>query len=146
METPVIYAQSEEFEIGGSKVLKRNKKDEVTVITAGITLHEALKAYELLRKENIFIRVIDLYSIKPLDKKAIKEAAIETNALITVEDHYPEGGLGEAVITSLELPCKFKILAVKKLPVSGKPYELLKYEGISQENIVNEVKEMLKTK
>jgi len=146
METPVIYAQSEEFEIGGSKVLKRNKKDEVTVIAAGITLHEALKAYELLRKENIFIRVIDLYSIKPLDKKAIKEAAIETNALITVEDHYPEGGLGEAVITSLELPCKFKILAVKKIPVSGSPSELLKYEGISQENIVNEVKEMLRTK
>ncbi len=142
-DTPIIYPPSEEFEIGGSKVLKKNNKDVATIITAGITLHEALKAYEELAKEDIFIRIIDLYSIKPIDKKAINEAAIETKFIFTIEDHYPEGGLGEAVISALEQPCKFKIIAVKKLPVSGKPSELLEYEGISKDSIVKAVKEML---
>ncbi|MDD3520554.1 MAG: transketolase [Actinomycetota bacterium] len=146
MNTPIIYAPSEEFEIGGSKVLKKNHEDAATVITAGITLHEALKAYEELLKEDIYIRIIDLYSIKPIDKKTINEAALETKFIITVEDHYPEGGLGEAVISSLEHPCKFKIIAVKKLPVSGKPSELLEYEEISKDSIVNAVKEIIRTK
>lgn len=142
-DTPLIYSPSEEFEIGGSKILKRNDEDAATIITAGITLHEALQAYEELAKQDIHVRIIDLYSIKPIDKKAINEAAAETKFIITVEDHYPEGGLGEAVISALEQPCKFKIIAVNKLPVSGKPSELLEYEGISKEGIVKTVKEIL---
>lgn len=142
-DTPLIYSPSEEFEIGGSKILKRNDEDAATIITAGITLHEALQAYEELAKQDIHVRIIDLYSIKPIDKKAINEAAAETKFIITVEDHYPEGGLGEAVISALEQPCKFKIIAVNKLPVSGKPSELLEYEGISKEGIVKTVREIL---
>ncbi|MCL5771399.1 MAG: transketolase, partial [Actinobacteria bacterium] len=115
MDTPLIYPSTEDFIIGGSKILKKSKKDVAAVISAGITVHEALKAYEELRKEDIYIKVIDLYSIKPLDKKTINNAAFETKFIITVEDHYPEGGLGEAVICALEALCKFKILAVRKL-------------------------------
>ncbi|MHB1274390.1 MAG: transketolase C-terminal domain-containing protein, partial [Candidatus Humimicrobiaceae bacterium] len=109
---------------------------------AGITVHETLRAYEELKKEGIYIRVIDLYSIKPLDKKTINAAAVKTKFIITVEDHYAEGGLGEAVISALETPCKFKIFAVRKIPLSGKPSELLSYEEISKDSIVREVKKI----
>ncbi|MCL5069688.1 MAG: transketolase [Actinobacteria bacterium] len=143
METPLIYKSEEDFVIGGSKILKKSEKDIASVITAGITVHEALKAYEELKKEEIFIRIIDLYSIKPLDKKTINDAAIETKSIITVEDHYAQGGLGEAVISELETPCRFKILAVRKVPLSGKPYELLDYEEISKDSIIHEVKMLL---
>ncbi|MCE5330204.1 transketolase, partial [bacterium] len=142
MDTPLVYPPTEDFIIGGSKILKKSKKDIAAVISAGVTVHEALKAYEELKKEEIYIRVIDLYSIKPLDKKTINNAAIETRFIITVEDHYPEGGLGEAVISALEAPCKFKILAVRKLPLSGKPSELLNYEDISKDSIVREVRKI----
>ncbi len=102
---------------------------------------EALKAYEELKTQGITARVIDLYSIKPLDVATLKKAAKETNALIVVEDHYPEGGIGEAVSTALT---GFKTpvisLAVKKLPMSGKPTELLAYEEIDAEAIVKTVK------
>ncbi|MHB1347636.1 MAG: transketolase family protein, partial [Candidatus Humimicrobiaceae bacterium] len=140
MDTPLVYSHEEEFTIGGSKVLRESKKDIASVIAAGITLHEALNAYEELKKEGIYIRVIDLYSIKPLDKKTINDAAKKTKFLLTVEDHYAEGGLGEAVISALEVFCKFKILAVRKIPLSGRPSELLDYEDISKESIIREIK------
>lgn len=139
--TPVIYKNSEKFTIGGCKVLRQSAKDKVTVIGAGVTLHEALKAYEILQKENINIRVIDLYSISPLDIKTLKKAALETKAIITVEDHHPGGGIGEAVAAALS-GSKVYSLAVNKIPKSGKPDELLEYEGISASAIVKKVKQV----
>jgi len=144
METPVIYDSKEEFRIGGSKTIKSSNKDNVTVVGAGVTLHEALKAYGELEKENIKIRVIDLYSVKPLDCAALERAADETSAIIVVEDHYPEGGICEAVRSCLVgSNVNIYSLAVNKMPRSGKPSELLGYEEIDSDSIVNKVKEIL---
>lgn len=141
-ETPIIYRPEEEFPIGGNKVLRRSDKDIAAVIGAGVTLHEALEAYETLRGEGILIRVIDLYSLKPIDEEALRQAVGGTQSIITVEDHYPEGGLGEAVKSALT-PCPAPIyaLAVRKKPKSGKPQELLDYEEISRKGIVNKIRE-----
>lgn len=144
-DTPVLYTNAETFTIGGSKTIKSSKKDVVTVVGAGITLHEALKAYETLKKEGIVIRVIDLYSIKPLDVKTLEIAAKETKTLIVVEDHYEFGGIGEAVKSALSGTATPIIsLAVRKEPHSGKPQELLDYEEISSTAIVKKVKSLLK--
>ncbi|MFZ5453145.1 MAG: transketolase [Thermodesulfobacteriota bacterium] len=144
MATPVLYGPEEEFAIGGCKVLRRSDADAATVIAAGVTLHEALKAWEALQQEGINLRVIDLYSIKPLDLAALQSAAKETKVLITVEDHYPEGGLGEAVVSALALtPVPVHSLAVRRKPKSGTPAELLDYEEISAGAIVRKVKELL---
>ncbi|OGE18899.1 transketolase [Candidatus Daviesbacteria bacterium RIFCSPHIGHO2_02_FULL_41_10] len=143
-ETPILYKANEKFPIGGSKTLRESKSDKVTVIGAGITLHEALSAYEELRAKGIFIRVIDLYSISPLDNKTLKKAAKETEAIITVEDHHIAGGLGEAVAAALSGSGKpVYIMAVTKMPHSGKPDELLEYEGISAPAIVKQVKKVI---
>lgn len=143
-ETPVIYDNADTFPIGGSKTVKQSKNDAVTVIGAGITLHEALKAYEELQAEGITIRVIDLYSIKPLDVETLKKAGKETKAIITVEDHYEAGGIGEAVKSALsEEGIKIYSLAVKKMPRSGKPQELLDFEEISANSIVKKVKSLI---
>lgn len=138
-DTPVIYENEEKFTIGGSKVLRSSQQDVVTVIGAGITLFEALKAYEVLEKEGVRIRVIDLYSVKPLDIKTLEKAADETKGIITVEDHYPQGGIGEAVKSVLTGYNVFS-LAVNKIPRSGKPDELLEYEEINSRAIVKLVK------
>ncbi len=143
-ETPVIYDESEKFPIGGSKVLRENKSDRVTVIGAGITLHEALAAYDMLKEKGILIRVIDLYSVQPLDIRTITKAAKETKAVITVEDHHLAGGLGEAVAAALSETGKpVHILAVEKMPHSGKPNELIEYEGISANAICAKVKKVI---
>lgn len=143
-DTPILYGKEEEFVIGGSKVLRRSKGDLASVIAAGITLHEALHAYEELKKEGIPIRIIDLYSIKPIDRKNLEEAARETRAIITVEDHFVEGGIGEAVRSALaELAVPVHTLAVRKMPKSGKPAELLDYEKISRGAIIGKVKELI---
>ncbi|MEM1581073.1 MAG: transketolase [Candidatus Bathyarchaeia archaeon] len=139
-KTPVIYGNDEEFHVGGSKILRWSKNDEVTVVAAGITLHETLKAYEKLRAEGINIRVIDCYSVKPLDAETLIKVSEETKHIITVEDHYPEGGLGEAVAS---LGLKPHILAVRKMPHSGKPEELLAEQGIDSTGIVRKVKELI---
>jgi transketolase len=142
--TPVIYPSDEEFVIGGCKVLRKSDRDIATVIGAGVTAHESLKAYEALEREGLFIRVIDLYSIKPLDVKTLQEAARTTRAVITVEDHYAEGGIGEAVRSGLaNLPIRIYSLSVQKKPKSGKPEELLDYEEISKNAIIKKVKELL---
>ncbi|WP_353684712.1 transketolase [Thermodesulfovibrio sp. 3907-1M] len=141
--TPVIYNYDEEFPIGGSKVIKRSDKDLCTVIAAGITLHEALKAYEELKKRGIFIRVIDLYSVKPLDVETLKEALSETKAIITVEDHYPAGGIGEAVKSEVGSDRVYS-LACRKTPKSGTPEELLDYEEISAKAIVECINKLSK--
>ena len=144
MDTPILYDSNESFVIGGSRVLRRSDQDVATVIAAGVTLHEALKAYEELHKDGIPIRVIDLYSIKPLDEVTLREAASNTEFIVTVEDHYAEGGIGEAVRSALAaVPVPVTSLAVRKLPKSGKPEELLDYEGISHRGIVEKIKELL---
>jgi transketolase len=143
-ETPVIYAAHEEFPIGGSKVLRSTDNDPVTVVAAGITLHEALAAHDELGQEGILIRVIDLYSIKPADKATLKAAARVSQAILTVEDHFAEGGIGEAVrsvMADIDIPVY--CLSVHKMPKSGKPDELLEYEGISRNAIMRKVKEIL---
>jgi transketolase len=143
-ETPILYSAGEEFVIGGSKVLRKAGGDRVTVVSAGITLHEVLAAYEELKKEGIYIRVIDLYSIKPIDVSTLGEAARDTKAIITVEDHFAEGGLGEAVKSAFDATAiPIHLLAVRKMPASGKPAELLEYEGISRQAIIQKVKELL---
>jgi transketolase len=143
MATPIIYGPDEDFAIGGLKVLRQSNNDLVTVIGAGVTLFEALAAYDELKKEDVNIRVIDLYSIKPVDAAALLTAAQVTQALITVEDHYPEGGIGEAVRSALAPhPVPIYSLAVTQKPKSGKPTELLDYEAISRTAIVKLVKEI----
>jgi len=141
--TPVIYEGTEEFEIGGHKVLRQSERDRVAIIAAGITLFEALDAYALLTKEGIPVRVIDLYCVKPIDGTALIRSLGLAGAVITVEDHHPEGGLGEAVRSTLvgaEIPVYS--LAVRKVPRSGKAAELLDYEEISRRSIVMKVKEL----
>ncbi|MCE5312715.1 MAG: transketolase [Nitrospiraceae bacterium] len=144
-DTPVIYKSDDKFVIGGSKVVKQSENDAATVVAAGITLHEALAAYDILKTEDILIRVIDIYSIKPIDSTTLRRAAADTRAIITVEDHYAEGGLGEAVCSELSLLCvPVHCLAVTKMPKSGRPDELLNYEEISASAIANKIKSLLK--
>jgi transketolase len=146
-DTPILYRPDEVFPLGGSKLLRRSDRDRATVAAAGITLHEALAAYETLKKRGIMIRVIDLYSIKPIDGKTLRQAADETGAIITVEDHFAEGGIGEAVTAALaDRPVPVHILAVRKMPKSGKPDELLDYEEISGKAIVRTVISILDQK
>ena len=143
-DTPILYDTSEKFYIGGSKVLRKNQNDAVTVAAAGITVGEAIKAYEELRNEGIWVRVIDLYSVKPLDIATLQKAAEDTKAIITVEDHFAEGGLGESVTSALSgSNTPVYILAVRKMPKSGKSEELLDYEEISKTAIAKKVKEIL---
>jgi len=135
-KTPIIYKTTERFKIGGSKVLKWSKKDEATVVGAGVTVHEALKAYEELKKEGIMIRVVDAYSVKPIDSATMKKAAKETRKMIVVEDHY-EGGLGDAVADVIG---PVKRLFVNDYPRSGKPEKLMSKYGIDYKAIMKEVK------
>ncbi len=141
--TPIIYGPEEQFPLGGCKVLRTSSQDVATVIAAGVTLFEALAACDELNQEGIRIRVIDLYSIKPVDAATLMDAARVTKALITVEDHYPEGGIGEAVRSALAPhPVPVYSLAVTKKPKSGKPAELLDFEEISRQAIVRLVKQI----
>jgi len=143
-ETPVLYSENEQFVVGGSKTLKESEEDQVTLVTAGVTLPEALKAAEELNKEDIHVRVIDLYSVKPVDVETLKKAAHETRSIITIEDHYPEGGVGAAVREALaDVRSNVHSLAVTKIPRSGTPEELLRYEDIDAQAIVRKVKETL---
>jgi transketolase len=140
-KTPIIYPAHELFPIGGSKVVRRSDSDEVTVVAAGITLHEALKAYDQLKGEGVAIRVIDAYSVKPIDGQTLLEAARATGGrLVTVEDHWIEGGLGDATLEALAgagLPhLRVTKLAVTNMPGSGKPEELMAAAGIDASHIV----------
>jgi len=141
--TPVLYPPGEAFPIGGSKVLRKGAGDSVTVIAAGITVHEALKAREELKKEGIGLRVIDAYSIAPLDGATIVREVAETNGrAIVVEDHYAGGGLGDAVAQALAGRAVLRHLCVRELPRSGKPDELLEKYGISARHIAGAAKEL----
>ncbi len=142
--TPVIYGAAETFEIGGLKVLKKSGGDRLCVIGGGVTLFEALAAYDELKKDGVPIRVIDLYCVKPIDGARLMEALSGLSIVVTVEDHHPEGGIGEAVRSALAAPTiTVHSLAVRKVPKSGSPSELLDYEEISRSAIVKKVKELL---
>jgi transketolase len=141
-KTPVIYGPDERFTIGGSKVLRQSAADVAAVIAAGVTVFEALKAYDQLQADGIAIRVIDAYSVQPIDAATIVEAARATaGAVITVEDHYAAGGIGDAVSEALA-PVGFgaRRLAVREIPRSGQPEELLDRYGISASHIVDAVR------
>jgi transketolase len=145
--TPVLYEPDEEFEIGGSRVLRSSDEDEVAIVGAGITVHEALKAAVLLAEEGIAVRVVDLYSIKPLDGETLLAAAEATDGrLVTVEDHWPEGGLGEAVRSAFadaDDPPHVLSLAVSEMPGSAKPEELLAAAGIDAAHIAAAARRIL---
>ena len=146
-KTPILYSKDEKFPMPGFKVVRQSPQDRVTVIGAGITLHEALKAADELKSQGTAIRVIDLYCVKPIDGKAIAEQIQATGGrLVTVEDHWPEGGVGEAVLSALAqagvAPTKSRLLAVRDMPHSGKPDELVDAFGISARHIAEAVREI----
>ncbi len=145
-KTPVIYAAGEEFPIGGSRVVRQTDADQVTLVGAGITLHESLKAADLLAADGVSARVIDLYSVKPIDEETLRQAARATGHIITVEDHWPEGGIGEAVLSAFgdtdERPRIVK-LAVRELPGSATPAQQLATAGIDAEHIADAARRLL---
>jgi transketolase len=141
-KTPVIYGPDEEFTIGGLKVLRESKDDVATVVGGGVTVFEALKAYDELKKQGISIRVVDLYSLQPIDGPALVRCARETQGrVITVEDHYPGGGIGDAVASAIASDgFTVRRLAVSEIPRSGTPDQLLDHFGISARHIVAAVR------
>jgi transketolase len=152
-KTPVIYGPDEQFPIGGSRVVRQSDRDQVTVVGAGITLHEALKAADQLQGEGVAIRVIDAYSVKPIDAKTLHAAAQATGGrIVVVEDHWFEGGLGDAVLDAFAgteaqapsgtLPRVLK-LAVHQMPGSATPEQEIEDVGISASHIVAAVKSLL---
>lgn len=142
--TPILYGPDETFPVGGSKIVRTSEADKALVVAVGITLAEALAAADMLAKEGVNIRVLDAYSVKPLDVLGIFDAAENVAAVVVVEDHYPEGGLGEAVAAAFAGTVKKVVrLSVEKMPKSGKPQELLDFEGISRNGIVKTVKALL---
>ncbi len=152
-KTPILYSPDEQFPIGGSRTLRQSDNDQVTVVAAGITLHEALKAADTLKDEGIAIRVIDLYSVKPVDEKTLREAARATGGrIVTVEDHWREGGLGAAVLDAFagtdeqqpdSQPPTVVKLAVHHMPDSATPDQELEEAGINAAAIVAAVKKLL---
>jgi transketolase len=138
-KTPILYDPGESFQIGGSRVVRGGGTDDaLTIVAAGITLHEALKAADALANEGVTARVIDLYSVKPIDADTVRAAARETGRILTVEDHWPEGGIGDAVLEALaeEQPHPVvRKLAVREMPGSGSPAELLAAAGIDADHI-----------
>ena len=145
-DTPVLYSNDEQFPIGGCKILKKSDPDVAVIVAAGITVYEALKAYDTLAQEGITIAIIDLYSIKPLDTTTLENIAQQArNRIITVEDHYIQGGIGQTVSYALRnTGIKIECLAVTCLPMSGKPEELLAWAGIDAAAIIKKVKEIIK--
>ncbi|WP_425247092.1 transketolase [Streptomyces sp. NEAU-NA10] len=146
--SPVIYGPDEEFPVGGSKVLRSSGRDRLTLVAAGVTVHEALKAAEALDGEGIAARVIDLYSVKPVDRATLRRAAEETGCLVTVEDHHEEGGLGDAVLDAFldgrPLP-RLVRLAVRTMPGSASPDEQLHAAGIDAESIAASARLLVET-
>jgi transketolase len=152
-KTPVLYPSGEQFSIGGSKVVRSSDADQVTVVGAGITLHEALKAHDQLKAEGIVVRVVDAYSVKPIDADSLHQAARATGGrIVVVEDHWPEGGLGDAVLEAFsrsesggwagQPPVVLK-LGVRGMPASGTPEELMDAAGITASHIVRAVKSLV---
>jgi transketolase len=138
-KTPVIYGNDEAFPVGGSKVLRASAHDHCTVVAAGVTVHEALAAHDELKRQGIALRVIDAYSVKPLDVATLIRAAGETRGIVVVEDHWSDGGLGDAVARAHDWLVPLRFLAVSSEPRSGPPQALLERHGISRHAIVQQV-------
>lgn len=143
---PTLYNTKDEFKIGGSKLLRQSQQDAYVVFATGVSVHESLKAHAILQRKGIEGTIVDIYSIKPIDEQTIVDCARRTKRVVVVEDHYPDGGLGDAVnsvLTKHTVPFStYSHLCVKKLPHSGKPEELLAYEEINAEAIVKTVFDM----
>jgi transketolase len=142
----VLYGPDEPFQIGGSKVLRKSTSDILTIVAAGVTLFEALKAHDTLKAAGIFVRIVDLYSIVPIDRTMLLENARATEGrILTVEDHYAHGGLGDAVLSAVG-PEGIKVhkLAVRTIPHSGKPDELIDHFGIGARSIVEAAQRITK--
>jgi transketolase len=146
-KTPKLYDASEEFPIGGSKTIRSSAQDRVTLVGAGVTLFQAAEAAATLAAEGIAARVIDCYSIKPIDASTLHAAMAETGLVVTVEDHWPEGGLGDAVLEALagagQLSGRVHKIAVTGMPGSGTPEELRDWAGISASRVAQTVREIL---
>jgi len=147
-KTPILYDPTEKFHIGGCRVVRESAADKVTVIGAGITLHEALKAHHQLQGEGVAIRVVDLYTVKPIDAATVARCVRDTGGcVVTVEDHWAEGGIGDAVLEALAdqrvAGVKAIRLAVRTMPGSGKPQELIDAAGIGASAIADAVKRVL---
>jgi transketolase len=141
--TPILYPADEAFPVGGSKTLRRSGNDTAVIVAAGITLHEALKAAETLKTEGVQVRVVDAYSVQPIDEAGLRIAAAESHGrVVVVEDHYAGGGLGDAVASALAGRAEIKHLCIQEIPRSGKPEELLDRFGISARRIVEAVKSL----
>jgi transketolase len=139
-DLPVIYSNNESFVIGGSKTIYSSELDEITLVGAGITVYECLKTYDILIERGVRVRVIDLYSIKPLDTATLHLAARETKGLIVVEDHSQSGGIAEAVRSELEdVSIPIRSLSVQEIPRSGTPEELLQFEQINVDSVIEQV-------
>ncbi len=139
-KTKVIYDNAATFPVGGSKTLRRSDNDTATIVAAGVTLFEALDAADALAAEGVHVRVIDLYSVKPLDAPTLVAACRETGRIITVEDHSVCGGIGEAVLAAVAGGCPVEILGVRTTPRSGKPEELMAAHGLTKDAIIKAVR------
>jgi transketolase len=144
-KTEVIYSPDDTFAIGGLKILRQSANDAATVVGAGVTVFEALKAYAQLAAEGTLVRVVDLYSLAPVDRKSLIAAGTATGGrIVTVEDHYAAGGIGDAVAEAVSgTDIRVHRIAVREIPRSGKPEELLDKYGISARHIVESVKKSL---
>lgn len=143
-KTPVIYDNGEDFQIGKAQVVRKGSNDALTIVSGGVTLHEAMKAAEELTKDGVNVRIIDIFTVKPVDAETIIGAAKETNnVVVTIEDHYGEGGIGEAVLSAVaETGIRVYKIHVTGVPRSGKPEELLAMYGIDAQGIAKRVKEI----
>lgn len=145
-KTPVLYSTDEEFKIGGSKILRSSDSDMLTLAACGITVHEALKAYDMLQKEGISVCVIDCYSVNPIDKQTLQKSVESTKrpVIVTVEDHYIHGGFGDFVLSAFAMDdVLIEKMGVNKIPRSGKKDEVLDYVEISASHIVSKIKSLL---
>lgn len=145
-KSPVLYGPAETFHIGGSKILRESPSDVLTIVAAGVTLFEALKAYDQLKAAGIAVRVIDLYSVAPIDRNTLLDSGRSTQGrILTVEDHYAHGGLGDAVLSAVATEgIKVHKLAVREIPHSGKPEELVDHYGIGVRSIVEAARQFSK--
>jgi transketolase len=140
-ELPLLYDGHTAFRLGGSRTLRSSRHDKATIVAAGVTVHEALKAADVLAKAGTRVRVIDLHSIKPIDRATLLRAAEQTKHVLVVEDHRPEGGIAEAVRSALGKHAgTVRSLAVTRTPHSGTPEQLLAYEGIDADAIAEAVR------
>jgi transketolase len=142
-KTPVLYGNGEEFPIGGAKILKQSSSDHAAVIATGYTVHQALEAVKAFQEQNVGIRLIDCYSLKPVDEETILKAAADTGIVIVAEDHFPEGGLGETVARIVSGRASVHHLAVHRMPHSGDTDKLLAEQGIDTAGIIAKLKECL---